>query len=210
MVKVDNQPRKRPTQERARLTFDAIVEAAEQLLERMSLAELTVQAIAERAGVSVGSFYQYFPTKEAVVATVIERDVDSVYSVMETLFRASSGQPLERLIGVMVQGILSTFASRLQFYRNVLPEIARLERDGSIRNVSERAALLILEAASQRSAEVAVPPERLEMAAFLVARTPNLMAHAAVIERPELLADAGFAQELTQLTMAYLLGSPRS
>ena len=127
MANADNQPRKRPTQERAQATFDAIVEAAEQLLEKMPLAELTAQAIAERAGVSVGSFYQYFPTKEAVVATAVERDVDTVYAAMETLFRASVHQPLGRLIAIMVQGILSTFGSLLQFYRNILPEIARLD-----------------------------------------------------------------------------------
>ncbi len=192
------------------MTFDAIVEAAEQLLERMPLAALTAQAIAERAGVSIGSFYQYFPTKEAVLATVVERDVDTVYVAMETLFRSSVDQPLVRLISIMVRGILSTFGSRLQFYRNVLPEIERLERDGTIHSASERASLLILEAAGERGAEVAVPPERQELAAFIVARATNFLAHAAVIERPELLADERFADELTQLTTAYLLGSPRS
>lgn len=210
MPKADNQPRKRPTQERARATFDAIVEAAELLLGDTPLASLTTQGIAERAGVSVGSLYQYFPTKQAIVATVVERDVDTVYQAMQLLFRANVGQPLEDLITIMVQGVLSTFRSRLQFYRNVLPEIARLERDGSIRGVSERASRLVLEAAEQRSAEVVVPRERHEMAAFLVARATNLLAHAAVIERPELLADPRFAEELTQLTTAYLLGSKRS
>ncbi len=210
MATTDNQPRKRPKQERARVTFDAIVEAAEQLLEVSPLTALTAQAIAERAGVSIGSFYQYFPTKEAVVATVVERDVDIVYAAMEALFRSSIGQPFEHLISVMVQGILSTYGSRLQFYRNVLPEVDRLEREGSIRSVSERASLLILSLLGQAGTRVAVPPERQEIAAFLAARTTNLIAHAAVIERPDLLTNEGFAEELTQMTTAYLMGSPRS
>lgn len=207
-MKSDTQPRKRPTQERAQVTFDAIVEAAELLLDAAPLSTLTAQAIAERAGVSIGSFYQYFPTKEAVVATVLERDVDRVFGAMEALFRSSLDRPLEQLVAVMVRGILATYASRLQFYRNVLPEIERLERDGSIRSVSERASRLILEAADRGG--VIVPRERLEVAAFLVARTTNLIAHATVIERPELLAEDAFAEELTHLTTAYLLGSPRS
>ena len=71
----DNHPRKRPTQERARATFDAIVTAAELLLEAQPIEAVSTHAIAERAGVSVGSLYQYFPTKEAVIATALERDV---------------------------------------------------------------------------------------------------------------------------------------
>jgi AcrR family transcriptional regulator len=66
-------PRKRPRQARAQATWDALVEAAAQLLAAHGLARLTTNAVAERAGVSIGSLYQYFPNRDALMVALIER-----------------------------------------------------------------------------------------------------------------------------------------
>lgn len=60
-------PRKHPTQGRSRETVRAILEGAAQVLEREGYAAATTDRIAERAGVSVGSLYQYFPNKDAIL-----------------------------------------------------------------------------------------------------------------------------------------------
>ena len=64
-------PRKRPRQTRAVATVEAILEAAAHILEAGGLAAFNTNAIAEKAGVSIGSLYQYFPTKEAILARMI-------------------------------------------------------------------------------------------------------------------------------------------
>ncbi|MGR3761854.1 TetR/AcrR family transcriptional regulator [Roseobacteraceae bacterium NS-SX3] len=64
-------PRKQASQARSRATQEAIVEAAARILEALGSAGLTTNAIAARAGVSIGSLYQYFPNKEAVLAAVL-------------------------------------------------------------------------------------------------------------------------------------------
>ena len=69
------EPRKSPSQERSRQTVDAIIEAAAQVFERHGYAGGTTNRIAERAGVSIGSLYQYFPNKEAILAVLLERHV---------------------------------------------------------------------------------------------------------------------------------------
>ena len=66
-------PRKRPLQNRSRDTFEIILQASTELLSRDGLAEFNTNQIAERAGVSVGSLYQYFPNKEAILATIIRK-----------------------------------------------------------------------------------------------------------------------------------------
>ena len=66
-------PRKRPRQRRAVATVDAICEAAARILEDHGADALNTNAVAERAGVSVGSLYQYFPGKEAILAELIAR-----------------------------------------------------------------------------------------------------------------------------------------
>ncbi len=66
------QPRRLPRQERARTTVAAITEAAGQLLVDRGYAKVSTNLIARRAGVSVGSLYQYFPNKEAIYRAIIE------------------------------------------------------------------------------------------------------------------------------------------
>lgn len=66
-------PRKRPAQRRAEKTVDTILDAAAQILDRLGFDGYNTNAIASRAGVSIGSLYQYFPTKEAITAALIER-----------------------------------------------------------------------------------------------------------------------------------------
>lgn len=66
-------PRKRPVQQRSRATYDAILEGAAQVLKKHGYAKATTNAIAKRAGVSIGSLYEYFPDKEAVFAALQEK-----------------------------------------------------------------------------------------------------------------------------------------
>lgn len=66
--------RKTPSQARSRATYSAILEAAAQLLERNGTAAFTANKVAERAGVSIGTLYQYFPNKHAIVRTIAERE----------------------------------------------------------------------------------------------------------------------------------------
>jgi AcrR family transcriptional regulator len=70
----DLEPRKRPRQTRSATTVAAILEAAAHILERDGFDALTTNAVAERAGVSIGSFYQYFPGKAALLAELVRSE----------------------------------------------------------------------------------------------------------------------------------------
>jgi AcrR family transcriptional regulator len=74
----DLAPRKRPSQARSQATFDALVDACTGLLPRLGYAGTTTNHVAERAGVSIASLYEYFPGKDAIVAQVAERLVERV------------------------------------------------------------------------------------------------------------------------------------
>ncbi|PTS79224.1 TetR family transcriptional regulator [Sphingomonas sp. HMWF008] len=77
-------PRKQPLQPRARATVEAILEAAAHILESRGLAGYNTNAVAERAGVSIGSLYQYFPGKDAVMAALIRRETALLLAEAET------------------------------------------------------------------------------------------------------------------------------
>lgn len=86
-------PRKRPRQARSAFTVDAVVEAAVRVLLAEGYARLTTRRVAEVAGVSVGSLYQYFPNRAALVAEVIRRKVEAGVSAMERAAAEAEAAP---------------------------------------------------------------------------------------------------------------------
>src|SRR6188768_1896869 len=88
---VKTTPRKRPRQSRSVATVDTIIAATARVLVKQGFDGLTTNAVAEAAGVSIGSLYQYFPNKEALVAALVERHVeDKNRAVISELSRVAS------------------------------------------------------------------------------------------------------------------------
>ena len=77
-------PLREPRQRRSKVTYDAIIEATTQLLIKRGYAATTTNHIAERAGISIGSLYQYFPNKEAIAVELLQRHIVSGPSYMES------------------------------------------------------------------------------------------------------------------------------
>lgn len=103
-------PRKQPNQPRAQETVGVILSAAEQILRDDGFTKLSTNRVAERAGVSIGSLYQYFPGKESLVAAVIlkryqEENVHFL-SAMDTIKDAPVRQAVEVLVRVIVASAL--------------------------------------------------------------------------------------------------------
>ncbi|MCO5162483.1 MAG: TetR/AcrR family transcriptional regulator [Mesorhizobium sp.] len=95
-------PRKLPRQERAAATLDAIFEATIQILVLQGPARLTTTRVAERAGVSVGTMYQYFPHKQALFYAVNERYLDVLAGKIELACRAQHGAPIAEMVDALV------------------------------------------------------------------------------------------------------------
>ena len=87
-------PRKFPRQPRARATVEAIVEAAARILEAEGPDSFNTNAVARRAGVSVGSLYQYFPGKQALIAELGRRNAESALTGLAEAAARTEGQPL--------------------------------------------------------------------------------------------------------------------
>ena len=98
-------PRKTPRQARSEATVDAIFEATIQVLLAEGASRLTTTRVSERAGVSVGTMYQYFPNKQALLFAVLKRHIEGVLAKVEDACRASAGQDAAE----MVQNLLAAY-----------------------------------------------------------------------------------------------------
>ena len=104
--------RRRPRQARSRATYDSILEAAVQVLARDGAAGLTTNRVAERAGVSIGTLYQYFPDKAAIVLAAAQREL------ARPDFLAHQKALVEALVR-MVEGLLNGGAQPVSVNRRV-------------------------------------------------------------------------------------------
>lgn len=101
--------RREPKQQRSRQTVDDLLEAVQVVVKRHGTQAITTNRIAEAAGVSVGSLYQYFPDKRAIFTALHDRHVDDVRQVMEQTVAGISG-PLEEFACELVHGLVQAHA----------------------------------------------------------------------------------------------------
>lgn len=100
------EPRKRPRQARSAATVDAIVEAATRILKLEGLAGLNTNAVARLAGVSVGSLYQYFPTKEAILTEMLRRKRTRLLADLEAVLEGMEHRSQEGTTALLVAASL--------------------------------------------------------------------------------------------------------
>lgn len=198
-------PRKRASQTRSRATVDALVEATARILVRDSFDKASTNRIAEEAGVSIGSLYQYFPSKEALVAAVIDRHKQELMDVARGTLAEVAALPLEQAVRRLVTIAIEAHRFDPKLHR-VLAE--QIPRTGKLKDVEafnrQNYALFRSYLQGHRDEIRAVD---LEMAAFVCVTSIEALTHSAVLYHPEILtgeAPAMLIDEATRLVVRYL------
>jgi AcrR family transcriptional regulator len=96
------EPRKTPVQARSTASVNAILDATIQVLLKVGKERLTTTRVALRAGVSVGTLYQYFPNKSALLQAVLKRHLDEVTDVVERVCKEQQGEPLRQMATTLI------------------------------------------------------------------------------------------------------------
>ncbi|MGM0555600.1 MAG: TetR/AcrR family transcriptional regulator [Myxococcota bacterium] len=198
----DFEPRKKPKQARSRATFEAIVEAGAQLLVEDGYHDLTTNGLAERAGVSIGSLYQYFPNKEAVVASVVERFADRQFDILVAGLDELAGAPTEDVVRHLVERMLEAKRAEPELSRVLLQELPQIGQVDVLRDWTQRASELVEFALEARRDELGV--EDLHMAAFMAVTACHGVVQCTLLDRPELLEDESLTEHTTRLMLTYL------
>jgi AcrR family transcriptional regulator len=100
------EPRKTPVQARSTASVRAIMQATIQVLLKDGKSKLTTTRIAQRAGVSVGTLYQYFPNKSSLLRALLQEHLDNVALAMETACETAKGASLARMAEVVISAFV--------------------------------------------------------------------------------------------------------
>lgn len=199
------QPRKNASQERARATVGALVEATARILIKEGFEKASTNRIAEKAGVSIGSLYQYFPGKEALVAAVIDRHNDEIMRVVRAALAEVASQPVEKAVRRLVAVAIEAHRIDPKLHRVLAEQIPRTGRLENVETFNREAHALFLAYLENHRNELRVAD--LKLAAFLCATSIEAVAHTAVLHHGEMLSEAAtekLIDETTSLVAGYL------
>jgi AcrR family transcriptional regulator len=200
---MDVAPRKTPRQTRAKATVDAIVEATTQVLLKEGYDKFTTARAAERAGVSVGSLYQYFPNKAALAYAVIDRCCDGFLAAFESALAGRRRVTLADCIRAIIDVTLVSHHLTPELHRMVLVLAPRLGVADRTEMVSQRAAKLI-EAMLRKHADEIAPEIDLPVAATVIETLLEALAHRVGLIHTAPMESELLAREATRLVTRYL------
>lgn len=192
--------RRAPIQQRSTATVEAILEATTQILAREGLDALTTNAIAARAGISVGSLYQYFADKQAVLTALLQRHSDRVQGRMRLALQAAAGRPLLDAVETLVLALID--AERIDLRLSpIVHQLLPVWSDSPIDRFELEIERLL---AGMLTARTDVRPRDPEMAAAILVRATSGALRTTARRAPEQLSDPSYARELTDLLRGYI------
>jgi AcrR family transcriptional regulator len=202
-VQVTAIKRRIPRQSRAEETVAAILEGAAQVLEAGGLARFTTNAAAERAGVSIGTLYQYFADKQALLRALAEREMKRTVAAVATALHGDPQAPVEDRVRAMVRAMINAFHGRERARRAVVQAV--LLQGGAIELMAPVATFLAREE-SERAWLARLGREQM----FVLSRALMGVIRAAVLEGQPFLKSRTFEDELVRLVLAYAAATQSS
>jgi AcrR family transcriptional regulator len=199
------EPRKPPVQKRSKATVEELLSAAAQVFEAHGYASGTTNRIAERAGVSIGTLYQYFPSKEAIAVALLERHIVDTDQRLHAWVghMVAERHGLRAALHDYVTGMLETHSGRPRLQHILLEETPLPERVHTTLLGAERGAARTVAGLLRLYPEVG--RLRLEHAGFMVVQTVESLTHRfAAHPEEQILSRAAFVDELVTMLEAYL------
>jgi AcrR family transcriptional regulator len=181
----------------------ALLDAVTRVLNRVELDQTTTNAIAEQAGVSIGSLYQYFPSKHALVAAVLKRQAQGDIEEALSLLLGAAEQPFEILVPRVVHHLVTHHRRHLKLYRTLLKLLPSLGQSNFVRGQVREARAEFHRLLAARRTELR--DVDYEIASFVLGVSLEATLHAAILERPDLLERPQFEQALSELCTRYLV-----
>ncbi|MCB9621204.1 MAG: TetR/AcrR family transcriptional regulator [Sandaracinus sp.] len=195
--------RRRPKQERARQLVDAVVEAAGDVLSKEGAERATTGRIADRAGVSIGSLYQYFPDRAAILARFCERRLEQDIEMMQgILVRAAKGDALAPLVHETAVAMVETYRNDDALYREIGNLFTVVEQTDEVQGGLDRSVQLA--AAFLASREDVTESGDPELVALLLIHGLRAALNAVARHAPDKLSDPTLERRLASAALGFM------
>jgi AcrR family transcriptional regulator len=193
--------RKLPAQQRSERTIETIFEATAQILDRDGDGGLSTNTIAERAGFSIGTLYQYFPNKDAILVAMVEKEKRRILERVEAALSAAGDAGFEARVRHAVRVILSAFGGRFRARRRLALAILRSSTlatgNLAVVEIGARLSEILTQIGGDQLRSMS------EAGIFVMTRAVMGAIRSAVIEQSPLLRTPQFEDELVRLVCAF-------
>jgi AcrR family transcriptional regulator len=193
--------RRTPKQERAQRTVEAVLDAVARLIRRDGMEGLTTNRIAATAGVSIGSLYQYFPDKRAILVAVRDRHVDAMARLVERKLIECAAEPLDQVLRTLVEAMVAAHAAEPALYELLLTQLPQ-EPNGA-HEVEARLHKALREALVSRREELERSVD-LDRVLFVLTHMLESLVHDVVLRRPPSLSQADATEEAVRAVLGYV------
>ncbi len=197
-------PRKRPRQRRSQQTVAAILEATGRILVDEGYDKLNTNRVAEVAGVSIGSLYQYFPNKQALVLALAESHLGREIERLAGMTAELQELPLPQATRKCIRALFEAFTVDVELHRALVTDVVHLG-EPLVYALQAKAELAVRLALERRRDEIL--PTDLDLAAFFLVSAVD-----SIVIRGLTLAGDRFSletleDEIYELVLRYLVGS---
>jgi len=200
------EPRKRPRQRRAQLTFDALVDACARLLPELGYAGVTTNHVAQAANVNITSLYEYFPGKDAIVAQVAERLVNRVLVRLRAHMAEILSSNRDDSVRHWIEAVYSTLNAEKRLVAVFVYEVPYTNRLPQIRAITPL--LLQFSEAAREAAGKRISLEHPRASLYLLINLVSSTILGLVLSPPEDVSQEEMIDCLTHRVETWLTGAP--
>ena len=195
-------PRKSPRQTRSQATVEALLEAGARVLRGEGFEKASVNRIADVAGVSIGSLYQYFPSKDALVAAIVKRHSERMIEVFHRDLFDFARLPFDGAVRAIVRRTFEAYALDPALRRIIVDEVPQF----GVYTRSRDFDTMLAEAlkAYFRFHEALVRPKNLDLAVKILMSSVEAIAQAVVVDDATMLSSEELVEEVTHLVLGYI------
>jgi AcrR family transcriptional regulator len=197
--------RKPPQQSRSRATVSAILEAMIRILDREGSDAATTTRIAEVAGISVGTLYQYFSDRDAILNALQDREFERATELMSRALAVGAQGTARGIANAVVEGLLLLYASAPGLHRVLVVEGLRVTPAARVQAFDMRVIGLIRH--FLMTTALPIRRKNFDAAAFVSFHSVRAAMLARLLEAPPGLDDHTLVEELTDLVVQYLVGT---
>ena len=197
------QPRKMPTQARAQETVEAILAATKKVLVKDGYEAASTNRVAEVAGVSIGSLYQYFPSKAALVSELIERHLARMFEVLSSTAQGGETSTIEEAARTVIRAVFAAHRVNPCLHRVLLEQMPRLGKGADVDAFEHRTQAIIEAFLTAHAGELR--PKNVALAARVAVLAVRGVTLWTVMRSPEELDNEELVDEITDMVIRYLV-----